>query len=346
VYGAFLTQVSYGRLVDENLYPKDFFRIAGNHMLHARFPLTAASVVELGGLLALYGIGVAGLTLLSRTLGGPRRRLWLAVAAAGGAAVTAGSLADPEAVRHALHFAWGWIPAGAIVGVVVLLRRRSQVGLAETAALAVLAGTTYHAFFVEAWHAQMGVYATPLAASFLVRLHMTELRSAARVGTVWVAALALAICGLTLKDARAESLTVHGPGGSLRESPEQARVYQRVVDIVVARTRPNEAVLFAPQLAALYAIAQRENPLPQVSLLPGTLAGPAQEREAIRRLDRAQVRLIVIDERLATGYGHTRFGESYDRVLAAWIRSHFTHIARVRDAATSPTLDVWSRRDS
>ena len=42
--------------------------------------------------------------------------------------------------------------------------------------------------------------------------------------------------------------------------------------------------------------------------------------------------------------GHTAFGGSFDRYLAAWVRSHFAHIATVRDAATSPTLDVWSRR--
>jgi hypothetical protein len=109
-------------------------------------------------------------------------------------------------------------------------------------------------------------------------------------------------------------------------------------------TRPGEPVLFAPQLTALYSLADRTNPLPQLSLLPGALAGPADELTAIARLDRAGVRVVVTDRRTFPGYGHTSFGGSFDRLLADWVRSHFTHVLTVRDAATSPTLDVWSRR--
>ena len=343
VYGAFLTQVSLHRLVFENLYPQDFFRIAGDTMLRARFPLSASSVVELGGRLALYALGVAAIVSLARSRERSRRRASFTAGIVLACAVLA-SLARPELLRHALHFAWGWIPAGAVVGVIILWRRRSQVGIAEAAALAVLAGTTYAAFFVEAWSPQMAVYAVPLAASFLVRLHLTELRRAAWLGALWLGFLAAATTGLALKDARAESATVRGPGGALRESPEKAAVYQRAVDLIVARTRPGEPILIAPQLTALYAVSGRVNPLPQLSLLPGALASPAEERAAIHRLDDARVRLVVTDRRTYDGYGHTYFGGSFNRLLAAWVHSHFAHIATVRDAATSPTLDVWSRR--
>jgi hypothetical protein len=340
VYGAFLTQVSAHRLVFENLYPVDFFRIAGNTMLRARFPLTVASFAQLAGYLALYAAATGALVLLART-----ERRSLRVAAAGcGAVAVAISLARPELLRHGLHFAWGWLPAGAVVAAVYLLYRRRREGLAEAAALAVLAATTYGAFYVEAWSPQMAVYAVPLAASFLVRLHITELRSAARLGALWLAFLAAAVTGLTLKDARAESATVRGPGGALKESPALASVYQRTLDIVVARTRPHEAVLFAPQLTALYALAERDNPLRQISLLPGALASANASREAIARLERAHVRVIVIDRHTYPGYGHTNFGGSFDRRLADWVRTHYKHIATVRGAATSPTLDVWSRR--
>jgi hypothetical protein len=343
VYGAFLTQVSLHRLLEENLYPRAFFRIAGTTMLHARFPLTARSIAELGGRLALYVLGAAVLVALSQALTGRRRRVLLAAAAAGGAVAVAAFLAKPEVVRHALHFAWGWVPAGALLGAIVLLRRRAQAGIAETAALAVLAGTTYAAFFVEAWSPQMAVYAVPLAASFLVRLHLTELRRAAVAGTIWLAALAAATAGLTLKDARAETAGVHGPGGALVTTPAQAGVYNEAVGIIEQRTRPGEAILVAPQLTWLYAITQRENPLPQLSLLPGALGSRADARAAIAVLDR-RVRLVVIDRRTYAGYGHTSFGGSFDRLLADWVRTHYTRIATLRDAATSPTIDVWTRR--
>jgi hypothetical protein len=343
VYGAFLTQVSVHRLVFENLYPQDFFRIAGDTMLRARFPLSASSVLELGGRLALYALGLAAIVSLAGARDRSRRRASVLAGSVLAVAVL-GSLARPELLRHALHFAWGWIPAGALVGAVILYRRRSRAGIAESVALAVLAGTTYAAFFVEAWSPQMAVYAVPLAASFLVRLHLTELRRAAWLGALWLGFLAAATIGLALKDARAESATVRGPGGAVKESPDEAAVYQRAVDLILARTRPGEPILIAPQLTALYALSGRVNPLPQLSLLPGALASPAEERAAIRRLDDAKVRLVVTDRRTYDGYGHSSFGGSFDRLLAAWLHSHFAHIATVRDAATSPTLDVWSRR--
>ena len=346
VYGGFLTQVSAHALVDENLYPRAFFRIAGTTMLRARFPLTARSIVELGGRLALYCLGAVAIVALSRALLRPRRRAWLLTATGCGAAVVGASLIRPEVLRHGLHFAWGWIPAGAVVVAVVLLRRRAQDGAAETIALAVLAGTTYAAFFVEASSPQMAVYAVPLAASFLVRLHLTELRTAARLGTIWLAFLAAATVGLTLKDARAENVSVKGPGGTLVESAGKARVYQQALDAVARNSKPGDAILVAPQLTWMYALSQRENPLPQLSLLPGTLGSSADARAAIATLERRHVRLVLVDRRTYAGYGHTSFGGSFDRLLADWIRSHFAQIAALRDAATSPTIYVWSRRAS
>jgi hypothetical protein len=354
VYGGFLTQVSAHALVDGNLYPRAFFRIAGTTMLRARFPLTARSIVELGGRLALYSLGAVAIVALSRALSRPRRRAWLLTATGCGAAVVAASLVRPEALRHGLHFAWGWIPAGAVVAAVVLLRRRAQDGVAETVALAVLAGTTYAAFFVEASSPQMAVYAVPLAASFLVRLHLTQLPSftapgpapgaVKALGAIWLAFLAAATVGLTLKDARAENVSVKGPGGTLVESADKARVYQQALDAVVRNTKPGEPILVAPQLTWMYALSRTENPLPQLSLLPGALGSAADARAAIKTLERRHVRLVLIDRRTYAGYGHTSFGGSFDRLLADWIRSHFARIAAFRDAATSPTIDVWSRR--
>jgi hypothetical protein len=254
-----------------------------------------------------------------------------------------------ETVRYGLKFAWGWLPAGAVVALLVLLRRRQPtLALALTAMLAVLALKTYDAFFVHSTVAQMAVYAVPLAAAFLVRLHLVELapnRTAALLGVVWLAFLAAVGIGLTVKDARKESAIVRGPGGALATTPDRAEVYRDVLEWLTAGTAPGEPVLIAPQLTSLYTLADRESPLRQLSLLPGALPQPADERAAIERLKEANVRMAVIDERSYPEYGHTTFGDSFDRNLARYLRSDFVPAARLRTGdPDTPAISVLVRR--
>jgi hypothetical protein len=215
--------------------------------------------------------------------------------------------------------------------------------------LAVLAFSTYNGFYAYSFAPQMAVYALPLAAIFLARLHLVELarsRSALAVGVLWLAFLVAAGAGLTLKDARAESGTVRGPGGSLRDEPAKARAYRGALDAILRETRPGAPILLAPQLTWLYTLSGRANPLPETSLLPGALASAADERAAIARLERSNVRFAVIDEHAYTGYGHTSFGHSFDRVLAAWIHHNFVHEATFPSGGgpESPVLQTWVRR--
>lgn len=360
VYGAFLTAVPPHRLVYENLDPRDFLDAAGNTILRARTPLTVTSFAHLGAKLVLYAAGIAALIIAARLLS--RRRshrpasvlLALAALAAG-----AGSVTDPEALRHGLKFAYGWIPAGAAVGVLLLLlsyrRRRgewspgAQADLAGLVALTVLAATNYASFYAYAWNAQLATYAIPLAATFLVRLHLVELArvpNARALGAAWLAFLAAAGLGLTLKDARAESVAVRGPGGTLKESPALASAYQAAVDWITKSTRPGERILLAPQLTWLYALSERTDPLPDISLLPGTLAGPGKEQAAIARLQADGVRLAVIDRHGFPGFGHTFFGGSFDRQLDRWIRGHFVRVATYPTGSDieAPRLEIWLRR--
>ncbi len=66
------------------------------------------------------------------------------------------------------------------------------------------------------------------------------------------------------------------------------------------------------------------------------------QRAEIATLRASGVRLAVIDRRQFTEYGHTGFGESFDRTLAAWTARSFVHVATL--TAPGPdgrTLDVW-----
>jgi hypothetical protein len=207
----------------------------------------------------------------------------------------------------------------------------------------VLAGSVYGGFFLYSHEPQMALYAAPLAASFLVRLHLTHARGAFVAGAAWLCFLAAAGLGLTLKDARAQA-PVRGPGGALLESPADAAAYQGAVEWIEASTRPGEPILVAPQLTTLYTLSGRENPLRYISLLPGTIATAADERAAIAQLERAGVRLAVIDRTAFTGFGHTTFGGSFNRLIDAWLRRTFSHAATLR--GNDLTLEVWQRRNT
>jgi hypothetical protein len=326
---------------------------AGSAMLKARLPLTLSSFFSLGSKLALYAVGVVGLLGLARALNGRPRATASAIALAGAAAVGV-SLADPEVLRHGLLYAWGWVPAGAAVALLLPLRRRlpvnptRQVDVCFLTALTALAATTYAGFYATSTAPQMAIYAIPLAAVFLVRLHLVDLartREVRTLGALWLVALAAAGAGLALKDARAESATVRGPGGSLRETPALASAYQGALDVIQRDTRGGEPILLAPQMTWMYEIGERANPLPSISLLPGAVLGVERERRALARLEGAGVRLAVIDRRTFPQYGHTSFGGSFDRVIDGWIRSHFRRVATFPSSTTpgAVKLEVWER---
>jgi hypothetical protein len=359
VYGAFLTVVPLHRLLFENLYPVHVMREGASAVLKSYAPLTASSFVSLGAKLVLYAVGVAVLLAVARALERPGRlrsaALTLVVVALVGLAAVAA--ARPESARYYLRYAYGWIPAGAAVAVIVLAvwyRRRGgkrsgvlQADLAAAVFLAVLAGKTYADFLVYAHIPQLAVYALPPAAVFLARLHLVELgrlRSGALLGAAWLAFLACVGVGLTIKDARAQSATVRGPGGALAATPAEARMYGAALAWIERTTPRGEPILVAPQLTALYVLSGRTDPLTQISLLPGALATPADERAAIRRLDSVGVRTIVTSRRVYVDEHQTAFGRSFDRVLAAWIHRNFRHAATLSGGATGPPpLDVWIR---
>jgi hypothetical protein len=101
-------------------------------------------------------------------------------------------------------------------------------------------------------------------------------------------------------------------------------------------------VLLAPQATALYTLSGRTNPLPELSLLPGTLPTERSEAAAIDRM--AGVRIAITDRRALTEYGQGAFGETFNRRLGAWLRTEFRRVATFRGAAESGvTLDLWQR---
>lgn len=361
-YGAFLTAISPQTLLFENLVPLDVLSGGANEILRLHAPLTPSSILEVAGYLALYVAGVAVLLLLARLLARSTRapRLTLLVCAVLATAFVAMLALRPETVRYGLKFAYGWIPAGVAVALAVALwyaRRRGarwepkeQIELVTAALLAVLAAKTYAVFFIHSSEPQYAVYALPFAAVLLARLHLGRLgrrRPAYWLGALWMVALVTSGVALTIRDARVESAEVRGPGGVVRDRPAEAQAYQDALAWIAKETRPGEPILLAPQLTTLYTLSERESPLPELALQPGALPTVEDERAAITRLEEAGVRLVVVDRRSFQEFGHTTFGDSFDRVLAGWIRSRFAVAATVgTNLPAARALEIWTRRHS
>jgi hypothetical protein len=352
VYGAFLTQVSLHSLLFDNLYPTKVLHAGGNAILRLHAPLTASSFVRIGEKLVLYAVGTAALLGAAAWLARAGRRGTLAAAGVGVVALAVLAV-RPETVRFYLEYAYGWIPAAAVIALAaVVVRRRASLlaprEAALVAVLAVLAAKTYDAYAFHAHIPQLAVYSAPFAAVFMAWLHLVRLphgRTAVALGASWLAFLAVAGVALTVKDARAESFTVHGPGGSMTARPADGRLLQSVVGEIERRTRPGDAILLAPQLTALYTLTARVDPLPQLSLVPGALPTRADELGAIARLQKARVRLVVVDERSFPEYDQTTFGASFDRTLAAWIHAHYSRAVVLQTAgAGAHRVDIYVRR--
>jgi hypothetical protein len=164
------------------------------------------------------------------------------------------------------------------------------------------------------------------------------------LGVIWLAFLASAGIALAFKDARVDTTLVSGPGGSIRVARADAGTYQGALSTVARLTRPGEPVLFAPQLSALYVLSDRPDPLAEISLLPGAYRSAPGEQQAITRLNAAHVQVIVTDTHRFTEYGHGSFGISFDRLLATWVKRHFSRVATFGGQAH--TLIVWRRGPS
>jgi hypothetical protein len=277
--------------------------------------------------------------------------------------VIAVAAARPETLRYYLQFAFGWIPIGAWLAVGGLAWDARRRGLRWTPEemgpllvafmLAVASSTAYGAFYPHPRPngPQATTYLIPLIGVFLAWLHVrfvprTAPGSAAPVtalGAALVAALVLACGALVVGDARDETVTVRGEHGELAAPPSDAGAFQGAIDEIEARTEPGDPILVAPQLASLYVLTGRIDPLPQISLLPGTLATEADEDAAIDRMD--DVDLAVIDRKPLKQYGHGALGETFDRRLAAWLRDDFERVAIVQGTGSEPrSFDIWARR--
>ncbi len=359
-YGALLTQVSLGDLLFENLYPRDQVAAAVDASIRAGAPLTVASFAELAARTLAYAALCGGLLLAAAALarGGRVRQAAWALLVVGAIAAVGLALTHPASFRSRMADLYGFVPVAAWLALAALVwtyRRRlaampaeAEVGVLGTLFLAGSALGVY-AMFTPYPDTGNAPYLWPFAALLMVWLHTRVLARGPRatttrnLGIAWLAFLALVGGSVVASDARGKSVTVSGPGGELRTGLSEGAAFQGTLDAIARETRPGDPILLAPQLSGLYILAERRSPLAQLTLLPGALPTPGDERRAIAHLH--DVRLAVTDRTPLTLYGSGPFGTGYDRVLGNWLRRDFTLAQTIRGEGDTPrTLDIWTRR--
>ncbi|MFL5833546.1 MAG: hypothetical protein ACJ76B_06160 [Solirubrobacterales bacterium] len=347
VLGALAAAVGADRLFWQNLWPIDFLRAAGFNAYREWTPFDAASVASSLSRGAIYLALLAGLTASAVKLHGARgaarvKALWpLAAAGAGSlfflaAWKASGAFSGAEAAvqeeAKQLLLGMSWLPllsllAAALAGRALVRRQaaplsgRWPLDLALVVAAVLLCSRAYDQFTMTS---AAPYYAAP-AVLLLGLLHQ-------RVGDRWPAArpavmtmLGAVAAGIALYAAAAlypdKGTVVHTAAGSYVGDSRSGGAQQQAIDFLQAHTSPGEPVLALPADAGTYFLADRPQALYENMFLPGLLDTRADERAAIARLQRENVRYALISNRDTSAFETGRFGSGYDQLLAGYLRS-------------------------
>jgi Dolichyl-phosphate-mannose-protein mannosyltransferase len=355
VFGWFAMRVGLHDLIAENLWPSKFVQV-GAKTEQSWMPFTLGSIVGLAARAAIY-LGllaalVASVELWRRRRGAARLlACWpllvalAAIALLDGALRATGLLAGEriaigQELRH-LMLGMSWLPAlgfalAAVAAVRLVRRGSSPLGrnwpadLALIVAAAGLGLRAYNAFTTY------GSYAPYFAAPLVLLLGILHTRIAERRPQARLAALgalglvAAGLAAYALGGQYAHYTTaVHTPRGTFVTSAAAAPALQAAVQRIDVLTGPNQRVLAAPVDGGLYFMADRRPALRELSLLPGLIATPAEERVAIARLRSESVELAVVGAREFASWGTPTFGVNYDPLLGAYLRGAASSTATV-----------------
>lgn len=346
VLGWFAARVGVHDLVAENLWPSKFVAV-GAKTEQSWMPFTLSSALGVIARAAVYVGLLAALVAsveLSRRRRGAARILaaWpllaalVLIALADGALRAAGVLSDQRAAieQEARHLMIGmsWLPAlgfaAAAVAAVRFVRRESSplgrtwpADLALIVAAAALGLRAYNAFTTYGSYAVY--YAAPLVLLLAIfHQRVAERHPGARSPVLWVLGLvaaglaAYAIGGLYVH----YDTPVHTQRGTFVTTAAAAAALNQAVQRTDSLTHPGQRILAAPLGGGLYFMTDRPPALRELSLLPGLIDSPAEERTAIARLRSRHVTLAVIGARDFSAWGTPTFGVDYDPAVGAFIR--------------------------
>jgi hypothetical protein len=347
VLGWFAARAGLSTLIGENLWPAKFIRV-GAKTESDWMPFTIASFFGVLARGAIYGGLLAALVVsveAARQHRGVRRiaALWpllAAIAAIGlgdallrASGLFAGERAAIELEARHLMLGMSFLPAlgfaAAALAAVRLWRRGDSplggswpVDLALIVAAAAFGLRAYNAFTVDGSYAPY--YAAPLVLLLgILHSRLAERRPQARIavhgalGLVAAGLAAYALGGLYVHD----NTAVHTPRGTFVTTATAAPAIQAAVRQIDSLTSPEQRILAAPVDGGLYFMSDRRPALRELSMLPGLIASPTEERAAIARLRRGRVTLAVIGARDFSSWGSRTFGRDYDPLLGQYLHS-------------------------
>jgi len=135
-------------------------------------------------------------------------------------------------------------------------------------------------------------------------------------------AAVVTVAGIGMRYRRMNVVPLTTARGAVDLPPQQAAAFQTALQFIAAHTRPDEPILALPAGSALNFFTNRPDPLRWDVLIPGYLT-PADERDAIARLQATHTRYIFLMNRPTDENGATAFGRDYYPTLGGWIQQHY-----------------------
>jgi 4-amino-4-deoxy-L-arabinose transferase-like glycosyltransferase len=141
------------------------------------------------------------------------------------------------------------------------------------------------------------------------------------MGILVVAIIATGV-GSILRLHKRNAYRVVAERGSFLTLPSIGKPVAEAISFVRQHTAPNDYVLVLPQGTSINFLAERRSPLREAIVHPGFLTG-AKETEAIQRISRLKVPLILIANIDTSEFRDRAFGVDYNQELMRWIRENY-----------------------
>ena len=155
----------------------------------------------------------------------------------------------------------------------------------------------------------------------------------ASLGTVFVALSVLALATIDVLMIRTTRDTpIQTARGTLLTDRRRAQAFTKAIDFVRSNTEPGEKVVSFPEATLINFLANRPYPLGDEIVVPGYLT-PRKEADIVRRLEKLNVRVIMLDNRLTREYLRVGFGVGFGRDMMAWIDQHYRPVATFDETA-------------
>jgi hypothetical protein len=261
--------------------------------------------------------------------------------------------------RLLIAMSWLPVPALALLGWVVLRWRRGEpaVGIGWPADLALLGGAAaaalrgYNEFTPDSYApywAALPVLAAAIAVERLVMRWPTAKAAGRAVLAVAAAALVVHAYGGLYRDDVATAMT---PRGTFRWYANGGPEVEATTRYLARRLEDREPILVLPDTPGLHFLSGHPSALYESTFLPGTLDTAADEREAVRVLERRRPRMVVVGAQRMQNYGFSEIGVDYNRILFGYVRRRYRPVVRfgdvrrpTRNNLPAQAFTVWERR--